>query len=521
MSSDNFYAIIDGKIVELIDGSIDYELDAVDSFDLSVYAEDIEYARIKGAEVSVYKNAELLISGIVQDRPQFQYQDDQKYVFKLKCNGELGRLSCYRSRTSAHYQDETVYNIVTNLLFPYALYWEVELVNYADYTTDKTTIDLRNKETLFSQISEVIKSVPNLHLRYGGKNNAGKHVLQIGRFDSILYSAKQGENLQKLELISNSSKTYRIVESYGGFTDIQRITLADALDDARTTAHADYTNYPIVYDAGSATYYCENLSDDDSCAISKKFELTKTSNTDAPTAAEVAEAGYALWRKTVRFLQQNQKRESYKATVFSDQKLTLGDRIHISAQAVEVVYNEFNMEAIEIPLMETNSDYKITKIGVELETYISPNELESKLNYGYSYTIEVTSGEEAENFDSEVELYDRTETVSSAPNALKISKIYEVTDSHDGTEAGDCDFTTPNTGKLFTFPLPPAPAWANNVYFTVSSLIPSTTRYVIEYYSVTDLVNDIELCIAPAGGAWSTLAPTDVVDVTISIYFGE
>lgn len=521
MSSDNFYAIVGGRIVELIDGSIDYELDAIDSFEVTAFAENLNYSSVKGSDISVYKNSDILISGIVIDRPQFAYKDDEKYVFKLKCYGELGRLSCYRARTSGHYQDQTIEDIIDNLLFPYSLEWELQLVNYPDYLTDVTTIDLRGKETLFSQISEVVKSVPNLHLRYGGKTLAGKHILEVGRFDELLYSAKQGENLQKLELINNSSKTYSIVESYGGFTDTRRITLEDSLSDARTTAHADYTNYPIVLDVPTGTYYCENLLKPNNCAISKKFELTKPSNNDAPTAAEVTEAGYALWRKTVRFMQQNQERESYKATVFSERKLTLGDRIQVSAKAIETVYNELNFGVEEVPVMETNGDFKITKIGVDLETFLRPNEMEHKIVYGYNYTIEITDGEEAENFDSEVELYDRTETIVSAANAYKISKIYEITDTHDGIEAADCNFSGANTGKTYTFPLPPAPAWANFVYFTVSSLSPSNARYVIQYYDATDLVSDILLCVAPNGGTWATLGSGNEISVTVSIYFGE
>lgn len=524
MTQASITALIGSKLVNPIEFNIDYTLDAYAEFSLSVPADEIDIREIRGKDIEIYLDNDFFVSGIIIERPIFNISD-KKNKIQIRALDEMGRLSCIRAKSNSHYQDQLIITILNDLL-QFAPSFTLDITNYPNALTDVTTIDLTSKETLWAQISEVVKSIPDLHIRYGGMVS-NQHVLEIGNFDNLLYSLQEGVNLVSLQLEPDEQRVYKIVESFGGWSTDERITLQNAINDGRALIHPDYVQFPIVYDALTDTFYVENL-EVDGCETTKKFELAKTKRENAPTAAERNEAGYALWLKSVRFLKQNQSFESYSGSVLRKEKMLLGERVHVVASVYEHYYNITTGTKEKAKVFEVNNDFKITKIGTKLEN-VNYIDKESHIDNGHVFIwdFQITNGSDAIKYDHDLEMYERLEKPDDVPtaNGLQISPLTPISVTHSGLQASDCGGSGGITnGKIFSFDFDAAlsgniPSWANQVNFIFQTSIPSNILYYIDTYNPSDLVNPIELCVAPSNGDWDTLANSDTIEVTILVYF--
>lgn len=521
MSLSSSYAIIDGNLVYIEDGSISYELDAFSTFSITVPAQSINARTIKGKSVRVFINGKLIISGFVNEKPSYKIDNFKNTLVEINCYDDMGELSCKRAKSNAHYQNELVTDIVDNLLL--GVNWVADYSTFNTKLTEKITIDLRDKETLFAQIVESVKSVPRLHLRYGGKNSFNQNIIEIGEFNKIKEQAYQGTDLTELSLQASSTLIYKIVEAYGGYSATQRITLLNALSDPRTTSHPDFVNFPIVQDPVTSTYYVENLLIDEGCELVKNFELTKTENNEQPSAQEIYEAGYALWRKVVRFLQSTTDAEIYSCSLIRKNVPKVGDRIFVSASVFESAYDELGLNRQDVKVFEVQDSFKITKIETSLEKYQIPEEFSYEdFDNVLVFDLEITDGEDAQLYDSELELYDRLDKPAVVPNAdvLKISPIITLTQQKTGGMPANCNFNgVSNTGIQFVFDLPTPPIWATKVFYAVTGQDPSNLRYELVQYNQNNPSQDIILCVAPSSGSWSSVTLGQVYTLQIIIYY--
>lgn len=491
---------IAGKRVPVLSASLNETLDQAGEFDFTVAAVHLpNYRTLGDADVALYEDGNLLVSGIVNNVPSLEINDNEVLTVKFTCFDELGRLTFLRSKSDGHYQDSVLTGILNNLL-TVAPDWQLTDTSTMVDNLITTTIDLRPKETLFAQIAEAIKSVPDVHLRYGGYNAAGGyHELHIGYFNAITTRIVQGENLVKLKLKSNSSRKYRLVESYGNRTTGRRITLADALNDARTTSHADYARYPISYDAVVGAYVVTDVNATSGGEVTKTFELQKTKNDKIPNAVEQAQAGYALWLKTVRFMKENSEYESYSASVWLAEKPQIGDKAYVRARVVEDLRNPVTQQITEVETFSVDDYYTITNVKTSFERGKLPNGTEVVL-----YDLELTTNDLAEKTDPILELYERLEQGSkfddtAAQNGLNIPAPVVV--SHGPGVAADCNHSGANTGKLFVFTAPPAPSWAKKV--SVSAELQGDPATYVEISVPTKPGQNYSICVKPDSSNWN------------------
>lgn len=512
----SFYCILNGTEIPIVEGSINWALDEVEDISISVPAEYIDLRTVRGLPISIYKDGILLESGFVIDRPALTFVDAENYVVELKVYGELGRLSCIGAKSNAHYQDQLVTAIIDDLL-TFAPGWVRINVNFPTSPTEVTTIDLRSKETIFGQLVDVIKAVPGLHLRFGGYNALGERILHVGEFGDILYN---DINILEMSLDGNSQQVYKTVNAFGGLSQSVRVDLQDALNDPRTAVHPDFVDYPIVIGA-NGQLEVDNLAMASGCGLTKKFELMKTENSQPPTAAEIREAGFALWRKAVRFLQSAQDYDLYSLTTIYHDRIRVGDRLWAASDVYQSVYNEHTLQEQMVRIFTVNEPLLITKVSLQLGEMgnIVNDYFTTEPSQQDVYQIEVTNGSDTDVFDSEVELYTRLDRVDEqlSADALQLSPLLTVEDTHITSVPADCTATGgPINGKLFTFLPPVIPSWATTVNWAIQLLDPSDLRYtIIQQPSITPLL-PLELCVRPTTTNWG---PGPATPFTIRVLF--
>ena len=512
------FARIDGQDFELIDFDADWVVDQANTFSIDVLAKEFAWRNSMYSDVEIYDGKDLVISGFVDKSPKLEMKDGGPLVVALSCLDELGRLTCDRAKFDAHYQDQQVLSILTDLISVATIPWVLSLVNMVDPLV-VTTIDLRSKETLFAQIVETVKSTPQVHLRYGGQQITGEHVLEVGNFGDVNAEGIQGHNLLGLKLNYNTEKMYRIVESYGDSTLSQKISLFDALSDARTAVHPDYAQFPISLDAATGSYIVTNAAISEGCSVRKSFNVIKVKNDTTPTAAEVAEAGYALWLKTVRFMQKSTSYETYSAEVLLPSQPDVGDNMFIRSVVREPVYDAMTGKIVaQHETFEVNDDFRITKVGFTTEQVALPDGQYYDLHQQeLVYSIELTSNDEAEMIDPDAELFARLEDHTEFDDvgaSLVLYPIQSTTLTYNSTNAADCNGSGVLTGKLFLHTSPVPPVGATGV---ITWYVANPGNMDIYNYTPPAVVgNNWSACIQPNGGNWP---PPVGVNYTVTVYW--
>lgn len=513
-------ARIDGQDFEVIDFDIDWALDQANKFSVDVLAKELnDWRDIIYANVEVYDGGTLVTSGYVEKSPKLEMKDGGVLTVSLSCLDEIGRLICDRAKFDAHYQDQQVLSIITDLLSVATDMWVTTLVNMVDPLV-VTTVDLRSKETLFAQIIETIKASPQVHIRYGGRQITGEYILEIGNFGSITSEGIQDHNLLDLKLQFNSEKMYRIVESYGDATINAKINLGDALADPRTVLHPDYAQFPISLDGATGAYICTNNALTKGCQVRKSFNVIKVKNDTTPTAAEIAEAGYALWLKTVRFMQKSTSYETYSATVMLPEPPEVGDNMFIRSVVREPIYDSMTGKVVaEHETFSVNDDFRITKVGFSTESLVIPDAMYFDLTEENGlFSVELTSNDEAEMIDPDVELYSRLEDHREFDDigaSLVLYPIQVTTLTYNSTNPADCVGSGPgNTGKLFlhTSPVPPVGATGVVTWFVLDP----TYMDIYNYTPPAAPGQNWSACVQPQAGVWP---PPPTVNYTVTVYW--
>ena len=522
--SNSIFARIDKIDYEIESGSIDYSLDSANTFSINILASEFtNWRNINGIDVEIFSNDTSLISGFVDKQPQLSIKEGTPLIVNIKCLDELGRLTLERAKSTAHYQDQQVVGIINDLLTSVAANWTVSIVNMVDPLIE-TTVDLRNKETLFSQISETIRSVPDLHMRYGGIDGVtGEYVIEIGNFGDVTERAIQHLNLFDLNLQFNTNQVLLTVESFGDLTSTTRINLNDALSDVRTTAHPDYAQFPISQDPITLVWICTNTAISYGSNIRKSLNVVKTKNDIAPTAAEIAEAGYALWLKTVRIMKSSIETETYSGTFLSPNIPKIGDKMRVKSTVKEPVYDAFSGKIVEdIETFSVDDDFRIIDLKHKLgEKYILQDVLSFNFEQNYNaFDFSVTSNDEAELNDPELELYERLERFDAFDNvsgSIEVFPVQVTSLTYSSANPADCNAAggvpPPSDGKDYTIASPVYPGWATNV----------TTWYTIDRGAQVKTVtppavlgNSWTACIQDSGGVWP---PAVGAPITVKVYW--
>lgn len=522
MTQSSLTGFIGSRRINIIDISKQVELDTYQKIEFSILAEDISIFEIRGKDFSIYSNNTLFASGIIIQRPAFQITDS-KNTIKISAVSELGRLSCERAYSLAYYQDELVVSVLNSLLSTSNYSFTLDATTFADAAIATTTIDLRSKETLFSQIVETIKSYPDLHMREVLNSN-GDTIIQIGEFNDLIYQATEGQNLIGISIQSDTSRVYSQLESYGGLSPSVRVSLNESLVDGRAIASSFYAQFPIVID-GNGLAYVENTLISANCSSVKDFELHRTDNEAAVSQADINDAAFALYQKTVRYLQQNDESEDFDISIITPfEFLKVGDRIQVNSKVDEEYYNSTNMSYEKVTIIEVDDDYRIVNINTKLEDY-SFN-LDNGIETGilFFYDIRVTNSEDVPNYDTDIELYERLDKPNQIPSldALQVAPPVLLSITHnENTDASDCSLSTGQNSKTFIFDIATtAPVWATGKNIIVSTLQPSAVRYEVVQNVGGDLT-DVILCVsgAPSNLNWGAGGASNDVTVEIVVIY--
>lgn len=404
------YARINNVDYDIIDGNINFELDAISEFDVTIRLRDIKYITLLYTPIEIYYDGNLLISGYVDKRPVVKVTDKNALTVNLNCVNELGRLACTKARRNRHYQNQTLSVILADLI-AVVPGWVLDTTTLTT-GSETLTIDLRSKETLFAQITEVITSVPDTHFRYGGIDGSGNYIFEVGNFNDITTYANIGFNLIDIELQPQENRFYQIIEGYGGICDTGVIRLNRAAVDARYLASPYLAQFPISNPAADNSWIVTNNAATSlvDCSVRKSFSLIKTKNDVVPTAAELTDASYMLYLKCVRFLKESLPSNFYNLRITNGSIPNVGDRVQIFAKIEEDFYDDITGSLSDpIEIFTVNDDYRMTRISLNLAEIVDAIYDNQSNSNEYVLNITASENDELGFFDAELDVYEELE----------------------------------------------------------------------------------------------------------------
>lgn len=341
--------------------SVRRELNAVDIFDFL-----IDGSALHGDPIDIFERMRVAVD-VDGVRQMVGYVDAINRTsdgeFTVQCNSLMWKLTTIRSKSNAKYQDEQVIAILLDLL-TYAPGWSLGRITTMQDFLVRTTVDLRGEKRLFAQIIKLVESVPNLFLREGPNQ-----TIELGVFNDFFLPQLRTGDVRNLEVETLfSDMTYQI-EAYGGemtfvtqidnpdydpddledpqdekldLTTYRSVTLADAL--AALPSLALDPNFPIVLDKG--VHVVRNVRDAavlDTGDFTEIYDEIVPATRENPTDLEIRQAGYALWLKVVKELEDRSSiQEAWSCdTVTLPEGFGPGDRLYINSTAQRVYYDRF------------------------------------------------------------------------------------------------------------------------------------------------------------------------------------
>lgn len=498
----SLYARIANQDVKVIKASMSMKQSEVGEFSFVCAAKDIDRTRLRFKNAALFRRGQQVISGYVSEKPTLELSKDGVLNVNVKCYSELGRLLCYRANTLAHFQEVPVVNIIQQLLTT-TPDWVLSDISTMVDAAVVTTVDLRGKESLFAQIAEACKSIPNLFLRYGGFAG-GIYNLDIGFFGEDTNYLVQGRATTSLKVNNDSERVFRLVEAYSDKSGDERLTLGSALSYPGIGAHPDWAQFPIVIDDGR--YVVINNALTEGCEISKSFSVNKTKNDTPPTAAEVAEAAFAMWQHAVRFLQENAEQDSYSGSAILTALPAISSDVYVDAHIQEDVYDPLTRQETLIETFRVREWLRITAIKCDFDTAVElPDD-----TYGDEYDLEITSGAYQKAYTDVEQLHDHLEHHGTADknsgaigNGIKSITLVDVT--HTTIEPADAA-CLPTVAKEYSFPLGTIPAGATQVFGIILNKTPANANADITQYPALP-ATPMKACV-DVGGTWP--GPSDV-----------
>jgi hypothetical protein len=516
--SERVYALVQGQVVPVMKFDYSITLDVANQFSIEVPIADLQnYRNIKNQDVSVYCGEQLIISGFVFERISLKIVDNEVLVGELKCYDDLGRLTCDPSITTLSTQDELLVTTIDTILGSASLAWTRVNVNFTNELTEVSTIDLRGKETLFAQLVELVKSIPQLHIRYGGIDGLGNRVLEVGEFNDITSQFMQGTNLIDLELQPLQDTQYSRIVAIGGIGRDEKINLNLATQDARYAGDALVAQYPVSANASGDFEINDTLSTAN-CGISKTFNLQKTNNEGAVSDADKIEAGYALWHKAIAFLQSKGDFDTYTGSIITNQIPNIGDRAWLTGQVFERAFNELTFCYDKVPTFSVSDNYRIVKLSTKLDKYKSIDEFGCVVNDDeFIVDFEITNGEEAQDFDDTMQLNEDNNNKFS--DTLPTSNVVYQTQSVTNDGIGNCANAPIVAGFTFTFTPTGFTASQTVVTATIASSNPNNIQSVVVQNPTINPTQDLILCVSDVAGDLSTLAIGQEISVTVAFSY--
>lgn len=380
--------------------SVSYELNAVGTFDFKLSA-----SSLRGHQINrlIRMRVVMQVDGVEKASGYVHSLSMNEGTYNVRCNSLMDELTKIRSKTNAKYQDQQLIAILLDLL-TYAPDWSLGDITTMIDPLVRTTIDLRGEKRLYSQIIRLVESVPNVYLR-----EAPGRKLDIGVFNTKTYPRLA--QIESLNVTTSYVDITRQIESYGGEvtfsseyvvnelqeqikysddpesnpsattetywmevpvtkvdTTSRTITLSDAL--AYEPSLATHPNFPIVFDKG--VHVVRNVRDSlvtGAGEFTEQYTQIVPSTRENPTVVELAQAGYALWLKTVKELEdRSQHVETWSCKSLDvPADFAVGDRLFIQSSAKRSFRDPFSGSIIDVGLESVSEWFRVPRYSVDYD----------------------------------------------------------------------------------------------------------------------------------------------------------
>lgn len=452
-----FYARIAGRDMPIESGKVSLDAFTAPQFTVTVpavYLEDID--DLINTDIEIFQDGESYLTGYIFDTPELQLSKSSGFNAALSCLGDLGRLTCYRAKSDANYDGVPYSLILQDLLQTTDDAWVFvdRMINYAydingtpGNTLDDTieprsdfselefalTIDLRDKDSLWAQVAEIMKIVsPEVYITYGGVNpvTGWYELVNDYRFTTVgslldhrTESLIQGDNLTSLKLNRNTVKPYVLVEAYGQMEPGKTITLEHAEDNTDTTGHTEYATYPIM-EVGDTWCVEDQTPGKVGCATVVEFPEITTTDDSFPASDQAKRAGFSLWKKTVQFIKEHNSGKSYSVSGYLQRAPQLDDSIYLQSEVYEPVYDPISQRIVEHKLIYSVADWHyVTKVSFDFSAAKKPGLGEGFDGYAYKYDLELSENRIPVNIPNELALFKRLKKKDRKKDEVYLVKL--------------------------------------------------------------------------------------------------
>lgn len=516
--------------------NVSYELNAVGTFDFKV---ESPFLRGHTVDRLIRLRVVIQVDGVERASGYVHSMSMNKGTYSFRCNSLMDELTKIRSKTNAKYQDQQVIAILLDLL-TYAPDWRLGDITTMIDPLVRTTVDLRGEKRLYAQIIRLIESVPNIYLREG----PGR-TLDIGVFNEQAHPRLA--RINTLDVTTSYVDITRQIEPYGGdvsfsvttvvielqeqlkyaedpeinpsaltenmWVDVpvertettsRTISLEDALDYDPTLA--THTQFPIVLDHG--VYVVRNVRDD---SVDNAGEFTEVYGEIAPatrqdpTSLELAQAGYALWLKTVKELEDRREHvETWSCeSLDAPQNFSVGDRVFIQSSAKRAYRDPLSGTIVEVGLESVSQWFRVPRYSVNYN------------DEGVTYSYDLSETLNLVETDPLLALYETSNNgidPKFSDNALALSQYAILSATVPTGLVSDCfnqDDAGFFEGRTMTIPLGTTPPGATDI--TIYGEPFSTQRSAsLRVVVAPELPAQPPIICASVNREWSTASTLDV-----------
>lgn len=461
--------------------------------------------------IQVYSDAVLLASGIITEAMPASYGS-----IAIKAEDEFGRLGKIWSDPGAHYQGALLTDALSDLLtlpeLPYG--WELGDTSTMIDPDVTAVVNARSKEKLWPQILEIVESVPQTYVRFGGVNSTnGRLRLDVGFFGEQpngVY-AYEDENIYGTPKIKRTPvEPIKKLRPKGGKAGSRIIKLKGT--------ETETPGFPILQDAVSGEYYVENSALSVGVSVAKTYSEIRTSNEEPPTTEEINEARQALYNQTVRELTVSGEQEVVNLDVVLSSVPAIGSMIYIRSKAMAQIYDTLTRARRYAAIEHVEGWFRITKVTFDFAKTAGAatvyNRWLQSATDAILVSLECTTGEAVADYDPLQYLADKLQNQDEDEGygaGIGLGGSFLVSVRHSSV-ASDC-VKGATDGKLFTFPLDPEPSEVvTRVEYRILSASGISKNSVVQE---PDTNNPLILCATSQGDtAWDTLS-----DVTITVEY--
>lgn len=462
------------------------KLNSIPTFDLIVPTDELGTTDTLAPfmeDIAVYRDGVLLTSGIVKMPSQPVLYEGQQGFSRLQCDGDLGRLY-FEAAADVHFQNVAVSAAISILLSTAQLWsWGIQL--HPSFQDVELTIDPRNRESLWAQISDVLKNCQYpICARYGGLTGGGLHQLQLGLYDDpdTRLFAVQNVNLLDVPKFKQVSRIpIKKIIPISGASSQEPVDLADALNiDPGLATDPDY---PL----DGTNRLVSNNTVTKGRIVRKTFQIHKTKNDSAATQTARNQTALSVYRRARREMEQSNPYVALSVRCTLPFQPQPGDLCYTRYMGAAASWDAYTEARRVVPYVNLDDWLRVTSVQADYESpLVEYDETTEQASLTYVYTLELSEADEADQYSDLETLADRLERFDTYDDAGAVIGLKGVVvpapiteDNTGGGAPANCNFNGANTGRAFIFNVPTIPPGATGVTASVVSIVPSTYQFKV------------------------------------------